>query len=96
MALIIKAPTSELDWPISYTLAAGETISGSTWTVSPVEAGGMAVKGGTPSITGSVTACILTGGNFRQIYEVTNTVTTSQGRVYAHTAAFRIGTVEAL
>jgi hypothetical protein len=29
----IKAPESELDWPISYTLESGETIIASAWAV---------------------------------------------------------------
>jgi hypothetical protein len=89
-----KAAVAELDWPITWTLEAGETISSSTWSVTP--AGEMAVKAGSPSITGLVTACILTGGVFRKVYEVTNTIVTSAGRTHAQTITFRIGAVEAV
>lgn len=89
----VKAPGAELDWPITWTLETGETISSSTWTVSP--AGEMAVKAGSPSIAGLVTACILTGGVFRKVYEVTNSIVTSAGRKHEQTITFRIGAVEA-
>lgn len=89
----IKAPGAELDWPINWTLETGETISSSSWTVSP--SGELAVKAGSPSIAGLVTACILTGGVFRKVYEVTNTIVTSAGRIHAQTITFRIGAVEA-
>ena len=89
----VKAAGAELDWPISWTLEAGETIASSTWSVSP--AGEMAVKAGTPNINGLVTACILTGGLFRRVYEVTNTIVTSGGRKHEQTITFRIGAVEA-
>ena len=90
----IKAAGSELDWPITWTLETGETISSSSWAVSP--AGELAVKAGSPTIAALVTACILTGGVFRKVYEVTNTIVTSAGRKHVQTITFRIGAVEAL
>lgn len=90
----LKAAGAELDWPIHWTLEDGETIASSTWSVSP--AGGLAVKAGSPSIAGLVTACILTGGVFRAVYEVTNNIVTSAGRTHAQTITFRIGPVEAV
>ena len=94
--MIIKAPTSALDWPISYTLTGAETITGSTWVIVPVEAGGLAVVGGSPAITGTVTSCILSGGQYRAVYTVTNTATTSQSRTYVQSFDVRIGPVEAI
>lgn len=90
----IKAATAELDWPIDWTLAASETISTSTWAVSPP--GTLAVKSGSPAIDGATTYCILTGGTFGWFYEVTNTIVTNQGRTDARTITFRIGTAEAV
>lgn len=90
----IKAPTSEIDWPISYPLDAGETIATSTWTVSPAETGGIAVKAGSSSIALGIVSCLLTGGIFRHVYEVTNTAVTSSGRTLAATLGFRVGPVE--
>lgn len=90
----IKAAEAELDWPISYTLESGETISVSVWTVAPVETGGLAVKSGSASIAGAAVACIVTGGNFRRVYELRNVITTSAGRKHSQTITFRIGPVE--
>ena len=94
--MIIKASTSALDWPISYTLTGGETISTSTWTIVPVDTGGLAVVGGSPAVNGVVTSCILSGGLYRAVYSVTNTVTTSQSRIYVQSFDVRIGPVEAI
>lgn len=90
----IKAPGSTLDWPISWALESGETIASSTWSIAPVEAGGITV--GSATISGATTACLLSGGVFRRVYEVTNTIVTSAGRTHAQSIGFRIGTVEAV
>lgn len=89
----IKAAGSELDYPIVYTLAGSETISSSSWAISP--AGELAVKAASETIDGSTVACILTGGSFRNTYTVTNTIVTNQGRTDARSITIRIGTVEA-
>ena len=94
MTLIIKAAESELDWPVRYDLEIGETIASSTWSVSPVETGGISVKAGSPSIASPLAACILTGGLFRHVYEVRNVVVTSAGRSHSQTLGFRVGPVE--
>ena len=94
MTLALKAAESELDFPISYDLAVGETIASSAWTVLPVETGGLAVKSGTPAIVGAVASCIVTGGVLRRVYRLRKTVVTSQGRTYAQTIGIRIGEVE--
>lgn len=91
----IKSPNSTLDWPVTFTLEAGETLTGvPAWTVSPAETGGIAVVAASPAFTGGVAACLLTGGIFRHVYEVSCTVTTSQGRTHCVTSGFRIGPVE--
>ena len=90
----IKAPGAVLDWPISWSLSDSETISTSIWEVSPVEAGGVAVQGGSPAIAGTVTSCLLSGGIFRRRYVVTNRITTNQGRTLEQTVTLRIGQSE--
>lgn len=90
----IKATEAVLDWPISWALADGETIAGSTWSVAPVEAGGVVVEAGSPAIAGAVTSCLLSGGIFRRVYTVTNRITTSQGRALSQTVTIRIGPIE--
>ena len=90
----IKAAGAVLDWPISWTLADGETISTSTWTTAPTETGGLAVKAGSAAIAGLITSCLVEGGIFRRVYELTNRITTSQGRTLEQTITFRIGPSE--
>lgn len=91
--IFVKPGSAELDWPITYTLADSETILTSEWSVTP--AGAMAVKVGSPDISGFTTSCILTGGALGKVYEVANTITTSQGRKDVRTITFRIGPSEA-
>lgn len=91
MNVTLKAVEAELDYPITYDLQAGETITASSWTVVPATAGAMAVKAGSPSVAGAVVACIVTGGVFRRVYRLRNVVVTSQGRTFSQTRTFRIG-----
>jgi hypothetical protein len=88
----IKSPGAVLDFPISWTLATSETISTSTWTVAPSEAGG--VTNSAAAIAGAVTSCLLSGGIFRRVYTVTNRITTNQGRTLEQTITLRIGPSE--
>ena len=92
----IKAAGSELDYPISWSLEATESIVNSLWLVAPVEDGGLLITAGTEKIVGNVTACLVSGGIYRRVYELTNIITTSDNRNYSQTMAFRIGPVERL
>lgn len=88
----IKAAGAVLDFPISWTLATSETISTSTWTVAPSEAGGVMTSAA--AVAGAVTSCLLSGGIFRRVYTVTNAITTNQGRTLEQTITLRIGPSE--
>lgn len=90
----IKAPAAVLDWPISWSLADGETITASTWTVAPSEEGGLRVVSDSPVINDLVTSCLVEGGLFRRVYVLTNRITTNQGRTLEQTITFRIGPSE--
>jgi hypothetical protein len=76
--IIPEDPTAVLDYTIDWTswLAAGETISASTWLVAT----GMTQTTPSPSIAGGKTTVWLTGGVAGQSYVVANHITTSQGR----------------
>jgi hypothetical protein len=89
----LKPATAELDYPIAWALETGETISASAWAVTPT--GGMAVVSGSGQIDGLVTACLVSGGVFRRVYSLINTITTSEGRTLVKTITVRIGPVEA-
>jgi hypothetical protein len=88
----IKAAGAVLDFPISWTLATSETISTSTWTVVPAEAGGVTTSAA--AVAGAVTSCLLSGGIYRRVYTVTDRITTNQGRTLEQTVTLRIGPSE--
>jgi hypothetical protein len=91
----LKAPDAQLDYPVAWELDAGESIASSAWSVTPAAAGGLSVLPGSGVVDDLVTACIVTGGVYRRVYELTNTITTSEGRVLTATISIRIGPVEA-
>jgi TRAP-type uncharacterized transport system substrate-binding protein len=76
--IIPEDPTAVLDYTVDWTswLAAGETISASTWVVAT----GMTQTTPSASIAGGKTTVWLTGGTAGQSYVVANHITTSQGR----------------
>lgn len=95
-AFILKSPDSRIDFAVEWTLAEGETIVGSTWSISQLEPdGGLVVVAGSPRIEGAVTVVLVEGGVFRRAATLTNTVMTSAGRVLADSFSMRFGAVEA-
>ncbi len=88
---LVKAAGATLDYPIGWTLDPGETIVASTWGVTPAETGGIEVVPDSSVIVGMITACLISGGVFRRVYELVNTITTSAGRVRQATLTIRIG-----
>jgi hypothetical protein len=91
----LKPESAVLDYPIAWTLDDGETIATSAWAVAPVAAGGLVVSPGSGVIDALVTACIVSGGVYRRVYELINTITTSEGRVLEKTISVRIGPEDA-
>ena len=77
----LKDPDATLDYQVDWTawLETGETITVSTWTVDPgitVGTGGQA-----PSHTGTAATIWLSGGTVGTVYNATNEITTSDGRI---------------
>lgn len=74
----VHDPQSVLDYKVDWSawLAAGETISASTWTVPA----GITQTTPAPSNTTTTTTIWLTGGTLNASYSVTNHITTNQGR----------------
>lgn len=92
--ILVKSPVSVRDVATRWALEDGETISDSVWSVSPAEAGGLAVVAGSAAIEDDATGCRISGGVFRRVYQLTNTITTSRGQVLSETITVRIGLVE--
>lgn len=65
-----------LDW--TDVVSATESISTSTWTVFPVSP----MVTTSPLITGTLTSALVSAGDAGQLYEVTNTITTSTSQTY--------------
>lgn len=89
----VKPSGAKLDYPITYDLAAGETISLSAWSVSPSGTGAPVVSA--EAINGAVTSCLVAGGVSGRVYELVNAITTSHGRDDQRTITIRIGAMEA-
>ena len=90
MALVkVKDPDAVLnytfDWDDEY-LAAGVTVSTSTWAVSPT--GTLTVD--SESETSSTTTVVLSGGTAGQVYTVTNTITTSSSETEERSLIVRV------
>ncbi|HEY4546666.1 MAG TPA: hypothetical protein VIG90_09610 [Pedomonas sp.] len=93
----MKPSSADLDYPITWDLAEGDSIVSSTWAAMPIGLpgeGDMAIKAGSQIIEGETTACLLTGGREGRRYRVTTTITTAQGRTDVRSQLFRIGDVE--
>lgn len=94
----VKPALAILDWPIDWSalLASGETISSSQWAISPAESGGLSVKSGSAAIAEATTSCLVEGGVPGHVYELTNTIATSDGRTDCRTVTIVIGNLEAV
>lgn len=88
MQFMIKDPEAILDYSINWNagyLQAGEIIGGSSWTISP--AGMTQTSAGN---TASVATITVSGGTAGQIYQLTNHITTSQGRTDERSITVRV------
>lgn len=95
-AFILKSPDSRIEFGMDWTLNDGETITGSTWSISQLDpAGGLTVVPDTARIEGALTAVLVEGGVFRRTATLKNRVTTSAGRVLSGSFSMRFGDVEA-
>lgn len=70
-------------------LAAGETIQTASWSVSPVEVGGLQID--SDSETGAVATAMVSGGKIGRIYQLTNEVVTVAGYRVQRSIGIRIG-----
>lgn len=75
----MKDPSAVLDWQFDWSAwLSGDTITSSTFAVSPVEAGGVTIdRTGSTQTTATVW---LSGGIAGKVYLVTNHITTAGGR----------------
>lgn len=88
MQFHVKDPGAALDYSINWGggyLQAGETLSSSSWLVSPNELtlSGAGILAGLATVT-------VSGGVVGRIYQLSNRVTTSQGRTDERSITIRV------
>ena len=83
----LKDPQETIDYAVDWSdfMAASETISGSTWSVSST-----ALSIGTVSATTLVTSAFVSGGVNGDVYRLTNKITTNQSRVAERSVMVRV------
>jgi hypothetical protein len=90
MTYYLKSPSAQLDYSIDW--AAGylgsQTITDSFWTITPVEAGGLALLADSRT-SGRVTAT-LKDGVAGHVYAVSNRAIFTDGRIDERTIAVRV------
>ena len=80
------------DWNDGYldsTSSPAETISTSTWAISPADSPGMTVSSN--SKTATTATAFFTGGVVGNVYLATNHITTTGGRTDERTLTIRVG-----
>lgn len=88
MQLHVKDPGATLDYSINWGsgyLQSGETLSSSSWTAFPGE---LTLSGA--SNTASIATVSVAGGTAGQLYQLTNRITTSQGRTDERSLTLRV------
>lgn len=91
--VLVKDPDEVIDYTVDWEaegwLATSETISASSWTVTPVDASSPLTVDSDNNDTTTATA-FLSAGNVGQSYRVTNEITTNQSRTGHKTVVVRV------
>ena len=88
MQVYVKDPGAVLDYSINWAggyLQSGETLSSSIWTIFPAD-----MTQNSASNAAGVTSITVSGGAVGQIYQLTNRITTSQGRTDERSITVRV------
>lgn len=90
MTLLLKDPEALLDYAVDWgaEYLSGDALTSSSWSISPVEAGGATIAGSQFDLL--VATAQVTGGNPGKIYQVTNHVTTTSGREDSRSIILRV------
>jgi hypothetical protein len=88
--MFLKDPESALDYSVDWSAAAAGSgaIVESSWTVSPVEAGGAEVLA--EGVTGMTATVRLTGGKAGHVYRIANRVRLANGSVDERSLVLRV------
>ncbi len=88
MSVLVKDPDAVLDYTLDWSadyLASGETISTSSWAVTPT---GLTIDSDSNDTT--TTTVFVSGGTRGKIYRLTNTITTSESRTEQRSLTIRV------
>jgi hypothetical protein len=90
MSFYLKDPGSRVDYAIEWGGAylGDQVLAGSTWSVVPSEADGVAVDAASFDLTR--TAATLSGGRAGRVYSVINRVTLADGRIDERSITLRV------
>jgi hypothetical protein len=90
MTLLLKDLEAALDYAVDWgaEYLSGETLSGSGWQVTPVEAGGLFVTAS--SFNETVASVTATGGVSGHLYQLTNHVVLSSGLTDSRSIVLRV------
>lgn len=91
MSLLLKDPDAVLDYTIDWGaeyLAAGELLATSSWSVLPVEPGGVTIVGS--DFDTSTSTAKAAGGIAGRLYSLANRITTAAGRVDERSIVIRV------
>lgn len=89
MSFYLKDPQSRVDYAIDWGgYLDGQTIAESLWSVTPDEAGGIAVESASFDLNRS--AARITGGRAGRVYSIANRVTMSDGSVDERSITLRV------
>jgi hypothetical protein len=90
MSVSAKDPAAviaySMDWGADY--LGGETLSASSWSIAPVEPGGLSVD--TASFDTATTSVTVSGGVAGHSYHLTNRITTSSGQIDERSIIIRV------
>jgi hypothetical protein len=81
MTVYLKDPSAQLDYSIDWSsgVLGAATIAAASWAVVPTESGGLSVVSAV--LAGNRATAVLGGGVPGHVYQVTNHITLSDGRV---------------
>jgi hypothetical protein len=90
MGVYAKDPDATLDYSVDWTafMGVGESLNGASWTVTPIEAGGLTL--GSELISGNERGIYVSGGIKGHQYRLSCQITTDQGRVSERSLTVRI------
>lgn len=88
--MVVKDPDTRLDYAFDWATAypEGQAVTGSTWSVTPQDDGGVSVLAGAHDL--QRTTVTLEGGISGRVYRVSNRVTLSDGQVDERSMTIRV------